>query len=103
MTKHYQKGRDFDIDWIRRACDWLLSEFENHTLKSDHLERFYDNMWKLIIDTCLYELNGVEPVRGESGSTASAGKKMRIDYRQEQKACIEKKMRMELWFRKKET
>lgn len=29
----------------------------------ERLERFYDNVWKQIIDYCMYNVDGVEAVR----------------------------------------
>ncbi|KAF7721059.1 hypothetical protein EC973_005506 [Apophysomyces ossiformis] len=75
LPDQYVKERDFDIDWARRVCDNLLSEYEKDTLKDKHLERYYDNLWKGIIDSCFYDLEGVQPVRGESASIASACRK----------------------------
>ncbi|KAL7324023.1 hypothetical protein PS15p_210597 [Mucor circinelloides] len=71
----YDQDKHFDLDWIKQSIHMLVQEYELGSFANDHSENWYNiHLW-CIIDRCFGNLKGIEVIRGEGASMASAVRK----------------------------
>ncbi|KAI8069862.1 uncharacterized protein B0P05DRAFT_639400 [Gilbertella persicaria] len=59
----YDREKHFDLDWIKHSVYTLVREYENGSLKKDHLENWYNiHIW-CMIDHIFGNLEGLEIIR----------------------------------------
>ncbi|KAL0639095.1 hypothetical protein Q9L58_001778 [Maublancomyces gigas] len=72
----YNREKDYDLEWVCFVVRKMVTLFEGSDLFSDNLEGWYDvNIWSLIVDHCLQNLEGMKTVRKESTCMATAKRK----------------------------
>ncbi|KAI9006744.1 hypothetical protein CLU79DRAFT_712321, partial [Phycomyces nitens] len=72
---NYHQDKHFDLDWIKQSIHTLLQEYELDSFANDHSENWFNiHVW-CIIDRCFGNLKGIEIIRGEATSVASAVRK----------------------------
>jgi hypothetical protein len=86
MTSYRPKGEPYnlekyyDAEWVDLVVRKMLPLFGdfNQLLRKSHPEGWYDfNIWSLVVDHCMQDLEGVEMLRKESTSLATTIRKNR--------------------------
>src|SRR5207248_8244324 len=76
ISENYVCELHYDIDWVNFAMHAIIREYKSGSLKSDHLEQWYNiHLWESILDQCFANIGNMEAIHGEFSSLASALRK----------------------------